>query len=141
MPVEYFIRYKGLLYDVGTRLKFKAEKYNYYLGIKDGVIEQFIGNAVFIRGDDGELYRYSTIKNLVDFDKVIVEIVEPVYYIPDETVGSKRECPSPWDIETGWIWYIIIMVVGALFKGAPMIWILATVFFFAWKNGKFGGKK
>lgn len=140
MPVEYFIRYQGALYDVGTRLRFKAKSHNYYWGVKEGVIEEFIGSTVFIRDDDGELYQYSTTKNLVNFDKVIVEIIEPVFYVPEYT-DNKRDCPPPWDVETGWIWYIIVMVVGALFKGAPVIWLLATAIFFLWKNGKLGGNK
>jgi hypothetical protein len=142
MPVEYFIRYKGLCYDVGTRLKFKAISYNYYWGIKEGVIEQFIGTTAFIRADDGLLYEYSTTKYLVDFDKVIVEIINPIYYIPETTTKNNRNCPPDWDIEIGWIWYIVIMVVGTIFNARLMIWVLASAYFFLWKSGFLnGGKK
>lgn len=143
MPVEYFIRYKGMFYDVGTKLKFKAISYNYYWGIKDGTIEKFINSTVFIRADDGVLYEYSTIKNLVDFDKLIIEIIKPVYWIPEEhTPADNRNRPAPWDVELGWIWYIIIMVVGAIFKDRLLIWFFTTAIFFLWKNGFLnGGKK
>lgn len=142
MPVEYFIRYKGLFYDVGTRLKFKAYSYGYYCGIKEGVIEKFINTTAFIRGDDGVLYEYSTTKWLVDFDKVIIEIIEPVYYAPEEISSTNNQSrPTPWDVEIGWIWYVLIMVVGAIFKDRLLIWLLATTVFFLWKNGKLGGKK
>ena len=136
MPVEYFIRHKGLFYDVGTRLKFKACSYGIYWGIKEGVIEKFINSTVFIRADDGELYQYSTTKYLVDFDDLIVEIITPVYYDISKLVPiDNRECPAPWDVEIGWIWYIIIMVLGAIFKDRLLIWGTATAFFFLWKNG------
>ena len=136
MPVEYFIRYKGLLYDVGTRLKFKACSYGIYWGIKEGVIAEFINSTVFIKADDEKIYEYSTTKNLVDFDEVIIEIVEPVYYVPENTGSANtRNCPPEWDVETGWIWYIIIMVVGTIFKARLLIWVFATAIFFLWKNG------
>ena len=141
MPVEYFIRYKGQCYDVGTKLRFKAYAYGYYCGIKEGIIEKFIGTTAYIKGDDNVLYEYSTTKWLVDFDKVIIEIIEPIYYKPEKLAPTKNNCPDPWDIEIGWIWYIIIMVVGAIFKDRLLIWIIATAVFFLWKSGKIGGKK
>ena len=55
---------------------------------------------------------------------------------------NKRECPPKWDVEIGWIWYIVIMVVGAIFKDRWLIWIGATAYFFLWKSGFLnGGKK
>ena len=142
MPVEYFIRYKGLFYDVGTRLRFKAYSYGYYWGIKEGEVEKFIGTTAFIRGDDGVLYEYSTTKWLVNFDKVIIEIIEPVYYDMERATNNNHNYPSSWDAEIGWIWYIIIMVVGSIFKARLMIWIFATAYFFLWKSGFLkGGKK
>ena len=142
MPVEYFIRYKGLLYDVGTRLKFKAYSYGYYWGEKEGVIEKFIGSTVFIKGDDGILYEYSTTKYLVDFDKVIIEIIEPIYYTLEKSSVADRDCPPSWDIEIGWIWYVILMVVGAIFKARIIIWVFVSAYFFLWKNGFInGGRK
>lgn len=142
MPVEQFIRYKGLFYDVGTRLKFKAISYNYYCGIKEGVIEKFINSTVFIRADDGKLYEYSTIRHSVDFDKLIIEIITPVYCAPEKLVPTKNNnAPAPWDVEIGWIWYIIIMVVGTIFQDRILIWLVATVIFLAWKSGKLGGNK
>lgn len=139
MPVEFFIRYKELCYDVGTRLRFKVSLYG---GVKEGVIDRFINNHVIIRCDDGELYSFCTTRNLVNFDKEIVEIIDPVYYTPNYIFGQNRKRPPSWDLEIGWIWYIIIMVVGAIFKDRLMIWVCATVYFFLWKNGVInGGKK
>ena len=142
MPVEYFIRYKGNCYDVGTRLKFHARLYGFDCGIKDGIIERFINNSVFIRSSDGEMYTYSTTKYLVDFDKIIIEIIEPVYYVEQYTNDNNRTYPQSWETEIAWIWYVVIMVVGVIFNARLLIWGFATAVFFLWKNGFLnGGKK
>ena len=142
MPVEYFIRYKGSCYDVGTRLRFRALSYGYYEGIKEGIIDQFIGTTVFVRATDGKFYQFSTIRGVVDFDKIIREVTYPVYYVEKRSQMVARHRPSSWDIETGWIWYIIIMIVGTLFKDRLIVYVCATTYFFLWKNGFLnGGKK
>lgn len=141
MPVEYFIRYQGLCYDVGTRLRFKNYSYGYYCGIEEGVIEKFVEATVFIRGYNGKLYNISTTRGEAYFDKIITEIIEPVYYIPEYTTKNNCKCPSPWDVEMGWIWYIIVMIFGAIFKERLMVWMLATAYFFLWKNGFLNGGK
>ena len=142
MPVEYFIRYKGLCYDVGTRLRFRDYFHGYYWGIEEGVIEKFVGNTVFIRGNNSKVFSLPTTHGLIDFDQTIIEIIEPVYYTTEYASDNDRDCPSSWDIEISWIWYIIIMVIGLIFKDALMIWIFATAVFFLWKNGYLnGGKK
>ena len=136
MPVEQFIRYKGLFYDVGTKLRI-----NRY-GIKEGEIEKFIGGTAYIRFTDGSLESYSTMPNMIDFDKLIVEIIKPVYWIPNElNLVDNQNRTAPWDVEIGWIWYIIIMVVGTIFNDRLLIWVVATTIFFLWKNGKLGGNK
>lgn len=143
MPIEHFIKYKGRLYDVGTKLRFKVYlgnfSYRYCLGVIQGVIERFDGSSVFIRGNDGELYNYSTIKNLENFDNVIVEIIEPIYYTPKHTNTNERDCPPEWDVENGWMWYVTIMLVAVIFKARVVIWVLATVVFLLWKNGFLNG--
>lgn len=139
MPVEYFIRYKEKYYDVGTRLRLK-----YFGEIVEGVIEEFIGTTVYIRFVESELfpngysYSYSTI-GTVNFDKLIVEIVEPVYYIEKQSQKDNRTYPPSWDVEIILIWYIIIMVVGTMFEARIIIWIFASAYFFLWKNGFLNG--
>lgn len=136
MPIENFLRFEGKCYDVGTKLKFYAKIRQFNVGIKIGVIKKFDNGTVYIEGDDGFLYYYSTIFNY------IIEIIEPVYYIPKEdTTSDNRTRPAPWDVEIGWIWYIIIMVVGTIFNDRLLIWIVATAIFFLWKSGRLGGQK
>ena len=139
MPIEYFIRFQGQCYDVGTRIKFKA---GYWGPILEGTIEIISHHIFFVRLTDGYLHQLSKIKPL---DNIILEILEPVYYVEPE-VEYKRGFnggvkPPEDDIFIGWIWYILIMVVGVIFRDRLTIWIFATVVFFLWKNGFFGGKK
>lgn len=140
MPVEYFIRYQGKCYDVGTRLRF----YPYgdkWLNPVDGVIEEFTSTWVFIRGDNGRLYQFSTVTNR--FDSTVLEILSPVYY-EEPPVAYRRGgvCPSEDAIFVGWVWYILIMLVGVIFNERLLIWVFATAVFFLWKNGFLnGGKK
>lgn len=142
MPIEYFIRYQGKCYDVGTKLKFYPQAQ--WVGSVVGTIEQFMGSNVLIRGSDGHLYKFSTTTS--NFDNMIVEIIEPVYYeepqIEYKQGLSGGVCPPEGDVFVGWAWYIAIMLVGAIFKDRFAIWVFATAVFFLWKNGFFnGGKK
>ena len=36
----------------------------------------------------------------------------------------------------GWVWYILLMVVSSIFKGAIGLWILISVVFFYWRKKK-----
>ena len=140
MPVEYFLRYKGQCYDVGTRLRFKIVSFG---SPEEGTIEWFSHNKVCIRLTDGSQHLLSTMWPL---DNTIVEIIEPVYY-EEPTVEYKRGlkggvCPPEDDVFVGWVWYIVIMLVGIIFKDRFTIWVVATAVFFLWKNGFLnGGKK
>lgn len=137
MPVERFLRYQGNCYDVGTRLRFRTSVWDKG---KEGVIEWFSHNSMYIRLTDGRGWEIHTIWPL---DNVIIEILEPVYYKepPKEcTRGGPR--PPENEIFLGWVWYIVIMLIGVIFNDRWLIWIFATVIFFLWKNGYLnGGKK
>lgn len=139
MPVEYFIRFQDQCYDIGTRIKFKA---GYWGPVLEGTIEIIHPNIFFVRLTDGRLHQLSKCFSL---DNVILDILEPVYY-EEPVVEYKKgircgSCPSEDDIFVGWVWYILIMVVGVIFKDRLTIWVFATVVFFLWKNGFFGGRK
>ena len=135
MPVEYFVRYKGKCYDVGTRLKFRPG-----IGIDplEGTIE-WVGRHIFyIRLIDGGGRQLSKMYSL---DNTIIEIIEPVYYEEEPKETNNRVYPSMGDVDVGWVWYILIMVVGVIFNARILIWIVATVVFFSWKNGLLKEKK
>ena len=137
MPVEYFLRYKGQCYDVGTRLKFRPVASG---SIVEGTIEWISHNHIYIRLADGGGRQLSKMFGL---DNTITEIIEPVYYVePPKQKTRGGPLPSEGDLFVGWVWYIVIMLVGLIFKGRLMIWVFASVIFFLWKNGFLnGGKK
>ena len=140
MPVEYFIRYQGKCYDVGTRLRF----YDRCFGRKSsytctGIIARFVENICVIQGDDGKVYTiYTTLQTPTRDNEFVAEIIKPVYYV-EKPQKSTRRCPPAWDVEIGWVWYIIIMVIGAIFNARLAIWIFASLIFFGWKNGFLNG--
>ena len=139
MPVEYFMRYQGKCYDVGTRLRFYPFNGLFVTPI-DGVIEKFTSTWAFIRGDDGRLYQFSTVTNR--FDSIVVEILSPVYYEETPVVYIRGGvCPPEGEIFIGWVWYILIMLVGVIFNERLLIWGFATAVFFLWKNGFLNGGK
>ena len=130
MPVEYFVRYKGKCYDVGTRLKYKTDK---WCDGFEGTIEWISHNVFYVRLIDGSGRQLSKMYSL---DNIIVEIIEPVYYEEPPKKNVRRGVyPSENDIFVGWVWYILIMVVGTIFNARLLIWIVATAVFFSWKNG------
>lgn len=139
MPVEYFVRYKGQRYDVGTKLKFVIGT-GIFQTIHEGTIEWIDHYSVYIRLVDGRGWELS---KLFGLENTIVEIVKPVYYIePPKKPVKGGPLPSEDAIFVGWAWYIIIMAVGLIFNDRWLIWFWATLIFFNWKNGFFnGGKK
>ena len=142
MPVEYFIRFQGKCYDVGTRLKFHTRCMGYLFKTSEpyiGTIEKFEETTCIIKGDDGQNYYISTmLQTPTHNNEYISEIIEPVYYVPKPSKPIRR-CPSDWDVETGWVWYILVMGVGTIFNDRLLIWIIASLVFFGWKNGFLNG--
>ena len=71
----------------------------------------------------------------------ILEIVEPHYYRPEGrnvTAWDKFKSgggDAPVDTFHGTLWYIVIMVVGTIFKARIGIWIVSTIIYFLWKYG------
>lgn len=141
MPVENFLKYKGKCYDIGTRLRFYHDGLWPWSETLEGVIEEFINGKIIIKATNG--FEYSLSPMIMDLDKFIVEIINPVYYNQPEQIQlvNNRNVPPAWDVEIGWIWYIIIMIVGTIFNDRLIIWIVASAVFFLWKAGKLGGKK
>lgn len=132
MPVEYFVRYQGKCYDVGTRLKYKTGEGLFEI-IYEGTIEWISHNHIYIRLVDGTGMMLSKIHGL---DKTIIEIIHPVYYEePLKKPVRGGTIPSYNDMFIGWVWYIVIMLVGVIFNDRWLIWIFATIIFFTWKNG------
>ncbi|MBQ9083958.1 MAG: hypothetical protein IJY28_10785 [Clostridia bacterium] len=135
MPVEYFLRYKGQLYDIGTKIRFRSSGMEW-----EGTIVFFSTHTFIVKCSNGhtkELSQHSAL------DKLILEIIEPVYYtgpVP-EPYNPNINPPGYEDSFVGTVWYIVIMVVGVIFKDRWLIWIFATIFYFLWQAGIMGGNK
>ena len=145
--------FQGKYYDVGTKVKF-IRKYQWN-SVTEGTIIWIEPNSITIKTYNNINYNIF----VSDVDRMIKEIIEPIYYtgsvqppIQPSASGTdvlykgveankNRNYPSEGDVEVGWIWYIIIMLVGAIFKDRWIIWVVATFYFFSWKNGFLGGKK
>ena len=137
LATEY-LKYHNVYYDIGTKVKLRTPS-----GVKDAI---FTGWRF-----DGKSFKTIEYVNLWDTkytysraNDFIVEIIDPVYPNLEarSTPANQRECPPSWEVEIGWIWYIIIMIVSSIFKERFMAWAFATAVFFLWKNGFLnGGKK
>lgn len=126
-----YMKYHGKYYDVGTKVRIKSE---------GKIIEATFLGWSSDRSFDCEFYGSKTYK-FSCVDKYIVEIIEPVYPKLTEvpTTATNPNAPPSWEIEIGWVWYILIMVVGVIFKDRWIIWIAATIYFFVWKSGLWNG--
>lgn len=129
-PVRY-LYYEGKYYDVGTKVKMKT-KFN---GI---VITTFLGGCEY----EGVYEHF----NPVPAENYIIEIIDPIYAPGQESNADVKNIitynPRQGDIQIGWIWYILIMLLGSIFNDRWLIWIAATVIFFIWKGANHkGGKK
>ena len=121
--------YNGIEYDVGTKVKIQTIRYGeQIMTLRQGGVTgiEFVGENLY------------SIPIRSNTSNIVIEIVDPIYVQTqsENDAGKKhRTRPAPWDVETGWIWYVIIMIVGAIFKDRLLIWAVASAIFFLWKNG------
>ena len=132
------LHYNGVDYMPGTKLivktKYKGEVSTTYLGWNSYTNYQFEGLSL---GDVpcGMPSKYW-----------IVKIIEPVIYKEPPVDQSKkanifvRTGSGSWgshdDVFYGLLLYIVVMLVGTIFKDRWLIWLAATVIFFSWKAKK-----
>ena len=126
-----YLKYKGVYYDVGTKVKVKTQ----FRGIREATFVGWYPQTGFVGEGVTGFYCWA------NADRDVVEILEPKY--PEDVVWVKddyRELPSYAAIDFGWVIYIIVMIAGVFFYDRWLVWIGATAFFFLWKNGYLGGK-
>ena len=140
-----YMKFKGEYYDIGTIAKIK--------GRHGPVLARFCGwqygdrnNFKPINGKTFELYNTYDRAGVMDYCLEIVTPVKPnLQSIGTATSNgglSDRDTPPSWEVEVGWIWYIVIMLTLTIFKARIFGWIATTIIFFAWKGGFLnGGKK
>lgn len=135
-----YFDFNGVRYGVGTIVKLRSEKYG--CGRE---IERCNGVAKFVGGLQSGYLKFSGVVPLGEpycgigwvakpEDK-IDEILEPVYYEnkPTWQIAMENYAKTPperrADIVPGTILYIAAMLVGAIFKGNWVIWIIATLLY------------
>lgn len=123
-----FVELYGECYGEGTKVKVK-KKGRILGGADEGVISYISDHSFYIVGDIVHQHIYK--HNINQYD---IEIIEPVYYQPQELIPNKDCYPSKGKVEIGWIWYVLVMILGAIFKDRIWIWILTTAYFFIWKS-------
>lgn len=134
-----YMKYQGQYYDKGTKVKIK--------GPRGPVKATFVGWRYQGRGcfeaESGSYFDLYDTYSFTAADLYILEIVEAVTpkLEPVSTKSNEREKPPSWEVEVGWIWYIVIMAVLTIFKQRIIGWIATTLIFFAWKSGLFNNKK
>ena len=136
---DYF-EYKGVKYGVGTLVLLKPEQYG-----SGRQIERCHGIAKFVEGYESGYLKFQGlvpkgenpcwIGVRTSPDDRIEKILDPVPYEykpawEKALENYKKTSPAlrP-DIAPGTILYIAVMIVGAIFKDAIGIWILATFFY------------
>lgn len=70
------------------------------------------------------IYSESELNNIVISDKRIYN-------------GMVKHVPKDLEINRlflGWIWYIFLIIVVSIFKGAIVGWIFISFFFFSWRQ-------
>ena len=139
-----FFIYRNVAYGVGTKVKLKEsvhykthntniaknDTYVFYLGCKNGEnIFHWCGPEDRRKVFRGQIW----IRNC---DEDIEEIVEPVYVkfvswqekALDNMVNKKVNA----DVFGGVLMYIVMMLIGAIFKDRFLIWAIGTVIFGLW---------
>jgi hypothetical protein len=151
---NYFI-YKDKVYGIGTKVKLKSTARFDIIGsmstkitnINDvkNVAYTFKGGSTdghFIfwwQEIDNNLYMKYGIKSQVTVlnpEEDIEEIVEPIEVQlvswQQNAIQNMFDGKTITDVFGGILIYIVVMCVGAIFKGSWMIWIVATAIFIWW---------
>ena len=137
MSTKRCLYYKGVYYEIGTQVELKTKW--------DGVVTATYAGY----GEFKEIIKYSFDWALPP-ECYIVKIIRPVYYEPPQSSSNIKKDKSvniflrsgsgSWasndTIFYGLLWYIAIMLIGAIFKDRFFIWIISTIVFFSWKSQK-----
>ena len=139
MNNDYF-EYKGVKYGIGTKVLVKDLCY----GSSEAVFTGWKSFKSF-ESDRPTISRIT----IDDINTHIIKIIEPVYWQPPEDIPTNRGKKSniftrtgsgSWqsadEVTYGLIWYIVIMLIGAIFNDRWIIWTAATIIFFSWKHKK-----
>lgn len=135
-----YFDFQGRRYGVGTIVKLKPEEYGCGREIK-----RCNGIAKFVGGLESGYIKFSGIVPpgegycgigwVANPEDKIEAILEPVFYdnkpIWEVAIDNYSKTPTARraDIAPGTILYIAVMLVGSIFKGNWVIWIMATFYY------------
>ena len=129
----YFV-YKGKKYGVGTVVKTRPEMaaYTHWRDVLKfvGPSRSFEDRLFF-----GELQKWYCGCHIPEneIELYIEEILEAHPIDPP----PKKQKPMYIEGEfEAWIWYILLMLIGTIFKGNVLWWIFITYVFWDWRQGK-----
>lgn len=136
MSISYF-EFDGQEYYPGTKVRMKDR-------VMGGTFIATFKERICHHNQEDELRFYGTFSfrdKVSHLQSSILDVVEVPN--PEElTYNTSRRRPPNWQVEMGITWYIIIMLVCALFKDRWIGWIFITSYFVLWLNGFMnGGKK
>ena len=124
-------QYNGRYYDVGTKVVLRT-MYN------GDVVTTYLGYRKFEGYDVG--YYLSGMRP----EQYIKEIIAPVYYQEPPIDESEKNnilfstgsgsAEHNDDVFHGFLLYLAVMLGGILFNDRWLIWIMATIVYFSWKN-------
>jgi hypothetical protein len=142
-----YMKFKGEYYDKGTICKIKGRHGEPKLvRFKGWHLNNAYQNFELINENDYGIYDNYSYSGVNDYCLEIVMPVKPDLESPEKQNSGgfglpEREKPGSWKIEVAWIWYVLIMLIGTIFKDRVMIWAFTTIVFFLWKNGFLRGRK
>lgn len=131
MKQGYFV-YNSEEYPTGTIIKFK-DLYNNKIRLASFIYYDTEKNNYTIRYEDnGKRWTISAI----DFTSNIQSVTDK--FASDIKIPEVKQLKdSKIDgMVLGWVWYIFIMLIGTIFVGAPVIWVIVSVVFFSWRHKK-----
>jgi hypothetical protein len=140
MKQNYFI-YKGDKCYSGTTIE--INKYDPIFNKNNKI------NAIFshITGDNKYVVKVNNnvfVYTENDFFKILISVINKIeakneaYEISNEK-DKKHKFSDELNIEgmlIAWIWYIFIMLISIIFNGRMIIWVVASIIFFNYRNNK-----
>lgn len=144
-PSKGYFFYKGVAYGAGTKVRLKS-----HVHIKNFNTD-YIKNDIYVFYDSRQsginMFRWcDTVSrpqhykvhqiNICNCDEDIEEIVEPIYpqivSWQEKAVNNMFDPGFVSDSFGGVLTFIIVMLVGTIFKERFMIWIIGTAIFSLW---------
>ena len=133
IDVPYF-EFNGRYFGVGTKVLLKDPFYG--TGRAEFVGLNCILRPIYVGVEPGFDYEISDV--CANHRPRVLEIVEPVEVFPkiNSTPYCTQGYPSQGEVQMGWVWYIVIMLLLTIFEDRILGWCCTTFFFWMWLKTK-----